>query len=82
MAEVVRRGIELGTFGGTYDPDKVAVLTIGAVDGMSIPLSVADPEITPASAAQDVMAALRERLRRAAEPEAQRPALSARSGGA
>jgi len=63
VADVVRRGIELGTFGGTYDPVKVAVLTIAATDGMGIPLSLADPEITPASAAQDVLAALRELLR-------------------
>jgi hypothetical protein len=33
------------------------------VDGMGIPLSLADPEITAASAAQDVMAALRGVLR-------------------
>jgi len=63
VAQVVRRGIELGTFGGMYDPDQVAVLTIAAADGMGIPLSLADPDITPASAAQDVMAALRELLR-------------------
>ena len=63
VAEVVRRGIELGTFGSKYDPDKIAVLTIAAVDGMGIPLSLADPQITPASAAQDVMAALRDMLR-------------------
>jgi AcrR family transcriptional regulator len=63
VASVVRRGIELGTFGGTYDPDKVAVLTIAAADGMGIPLSLADPDITPASAVQDVLAALRELLR-------------------
>jgi AcrR family transcriptional regulator len=63
VAQVVRRGIELGTFGGTYDPDQVAVLTIAAADGMGIPLSLADPDITPASAARDVMAALRELLR-------------------
>ena len=63
VASVVRRGIELGTFGGTYDPDKVAVLTIAAADGMGIPLSLADPEITPASAVQDVMVALHELLR-------------------
>ena len=62
VAEVVRRGIELGTFGGRYDPDKIAVLTIAAVDGMGIPLSLADPEITAASAAQDVMTALRDML--------------------
>jgi AcrR family transcriptional regulator len=62
VAEVVRRGIESGTFSGKYDPDKIAVLTIAAVDGMGIPLSLADPEITPAGAAQDVMAALRDML--------------------
>jgi AcrR family transcriptional regulator len=63
VAEVVRRGIELGTFGGKYDPDKVAVLTIAAVDGMGIPLSLGDPIITPSGAVQDVLAALRELLR-------------------
>jgi AcrR family transcriptional regulator len=63
VAQVVRRGIELGAFGGAYDPDQVAVLTIAAADGMGIPLSLADPDITPASAVQDVMAALRELLR-------------------
>jgi AcrR family transcriptional regulator len=63
VASVVRRGIELGTFGDTYDPDKVAVLTIAATDGMGIPLSLADPDITPASAVRDVLAALRELLR-------------------
>jgi hypothetical protein len=63
VAQVIRRGIELGTFGGRYDPGQVAELTIAAADGMGIPLSLADPDITPASAAQDVMAALRELLR-------------------
>ncbi len=62
VAEVVRRGIKLGTFGDKYDPDKIAVLTIAAADGMGIPLSLADPEITPAGAVQDVMAALRDML--------------------
>ena len=47
-------------FGGRYDPDTVAVLTIAAADGMGIPLWLADPEITPAGAARDVMAVLRE----------------------
>lgn len=60
---MVRRGIELGTFGGKYDADKVAVLTIAAVDGMGIPLSLGDPEITAPGAVQDVLAALRELLR-------------------
>jgi AcrR family transcriptional regulator len=62
VADVVRRGIELDTFSGKYDPDKIAILTIAAADGMGIPLSLADPQITPASAAQDVMAALRDML--------------------
>ena len=63
VAEVVRRGIELGAFGTAYDPDKVAVLTIAAADGLGIPLSLADPDITPAGAVQDVMAVLRALLR-------------------
>jgi AcrR family transcriptional regulator len=62
VADVVRRGIELGTFSGKYDPDKIAILTIAAADGMGIPLSLADPQITAASAAQDVMTALRDML--------------------
>jgi AcrR family transcriptional regulator len=63
VAQVVRHGIELGTFGTAYDPDKVAVLTIAAADGLGIPLSLADPDITPAGAVQDVMAVLRALLR-------------------
>jgi AcrR family transcriptional regulator len=63
VAQVVRRGIEMGTFGTAYDPDKVAVLTIAAADGLGIPLSLADPDITPAGAVQDVMAVLRALLR-------------------
>jgi AcrR family transcriptional regulator len=46
-----------------YDPDKVAVLAVAAADGMGIPLSLGDPEITAGSAVRDVLAALRELLR-------------------
>jgi len=60
---VVRRGIERGTFSGRYDPDKVAVLTVAAADGMGIPLSLGDPQISARGAVQDVLAALRELLR-------------------
>jgi len=63
VANVVRRGIELGTFGGRHDPDTVAVLAIAVVDGMGIPLSLADPEVTVPGAVQDVLAALRDLLR-------------------
>jgi AcrR family transcriptional regulator len=63
VAQVVRRGVGLGAFGTAYDPDKVAVLTIAAADGLGIPLSLADPDISPAGAVQDVMAVLRALLR-------------------
>ncbi len=64
VASVVRRGIERGVFSGRYDPDKVAVLAVAAADGMGIPLSLGDPEITTSSAVHDVLAVLRELLRR------------------
>jgi AcrR family transcriptional regulator len=63
VADVVRGGVSAGAFGGRYDPDTVAVLTIAAADGMGIPLSLADPEITAAGATRDVMGVLREMLR-------------------
>jgi AcrR family transcriptional regulator len=63
VAQVIRRGFESGAFGGRYDPDQIAVLAIAATDGMGIPLSLADPVITPASATRDVMAMLRDLLR-------------------
>ena len=63
VAEVVRAGVASGAFGDRYDPNTVAVLTIAATDGMGIPLSLADPDITPAGAAQNVMGVLRELLR-------------------
>jgi AcrR family transcriptional regulator len=63
VADVVRDGVSAGVFGGRYDPGTVAVLTIAATDGMGIPLSLADPEITPAGAARNVLGVLRELLR-------------------
>jgi AcrR family transcriptional regulator len=63
VASVVRRGIEQGVFSGRHDPDKVAVLAVAAADGMGIPLSLGDPEITARGAVHDVLAALRELLR-------------------
>ncbi len=47
VADVVRRGTERGVFGGRHDPVKVAVLAIAAVDGIGVPLSLGDPDITP-----------------------------------
>ena len=63
VADVVRHGTEAGTFGSRCDPDQVAVLAIAAADGLGIPLSLADPQITVASAARDVMTMLRALLR-------------------
>ena len=44
-----------------HDAGKVAVLA--AADGMGIPLSLGDPDITAASAVHDAMATLRELFR-------------------
>ena len=63
VAEVVRRGIKRGAFSGRHAPDKVAALVIAAADGLGIPLSLGDPDITAPGAAADVLAALREILR-------------------
>jgi len=63
VADVVRRGVERGTFSGRHDPDRVAVLAIAAPDGLGIPLSLGDPDITAPGAVQYVLAALRELLR-------------------
>jgi AcrR family transcriptional regulator len=63
VAGVVRRGTERGTFSGRHDPDKVAVLAVAAADGLGIPLSLNDPDISAPGAVQDVLAALRALLR-------------------
>ena len=63
VADVIRGGVAAGVFGDRYDADTVAVLTIAATDGMGIPLSLADPDITPEGATQNVMGVLREMLR-------------------
>jgi AcrR family transcriptional regulator len=59
---VVRRGIERGVFSGRYDAGTVAVLAVAAADGMGIPLSLGDPDITAGNAVRDIMATLRELL--------------------
>jgi AcrR family transcriptional regulator len=62
VADVVRRGVERGTFSNRHDPDKVAVLAVAAADGLGIPLSLGDPDISASGAVQDVLAALAELL--------------------
>jgi len=62
VADVVRRGIERGTFSGRYDADKVAVLAVAAADGMGIPLSLGDPDLPAARAGHDTMGTPRDLL--------------------
>lgn len=64
VADVVRRGTERGTFGSRHDADTVAVLAVAAADGLGIPLSLADPGITPADAVRSVLIAVRDLLER------------------
>jgi AcrR family transcriptional regulator len=63
VADSVRHGIEQGRFGAAHPPETVARLAIALVDGMGIPLALADPDLTGPGAVRDVLAALRELLR-------------------
>jgi hypothetical protein len=58
VAGVVRRGAGAGRFAPRLDPERIAVLTIALVDGVGIPLSLGDPQITTHGAVDDVLAAL------------------------
>ena len=58
VAGVVRRGTEAGRFAPRLDPERIAVLTIALVDGVGIPLALADPGITTGSAVENVLSAL------------------------
>ena len=58
VAAAVRAGAASGRFAVRHPPARIAVLTIALVDGVGIPLALGDPELTPAGATADVMAAL------------------------
>ncbi len=58
VADAVRSGTASGRFAVGPPPERIAVLTIALVDGVGIPLALGDPELTPAGATADVMAAL------------------------
>jgi AcrR family transcriptional regulator len=62
VADAVRHGVADGRFGAGHPPETVARLAIALVDGMGIPLALADPDLTGPGAVQDVLAALRELL--------------------
>jgi hypothetical protein len=58
VADAVRLGSETGRFTTTLSPERLAVLTISLVDGLGISLALGDPELTVASAAEDVLTTL------------------------
>ena len=62
VADAVRSGAASGRFAVRHPPARIAVLTIALVDGVGIPLALGDPELTPAGATADVMAALADLL--------------------
>ncbi len=72
VADVIRRGAGSGRFAPRLSPEQIAVLTIALVDGVGIPLTLGDPEITTDGAVRDVLAALEALLSPAAHapPEA------------
>jgi AcrR family transcriptional regulator len=63
VAGVVRRGAEAGRFVPRLDPERIALLTIALVDGVGIPLALADPQIGTKAAVGDVLSALDALLR-------------------
>lgn len=58
VAGAVRSGVSSGRFVTRQSPERVAVLVIALVDGVGIPLALGDPEVTPATAAADILSAL------------------------
>jgi AcrR family transcriptional regulator len=58
VAGAVRLGIETGRFTSTLSPERLAILTIGLVDGLGISLALGDPELTVPAAVEDVLATL------------------------
>ena len=58
VADAVRSGAAGGRFAAGHPPERIAMLTIALVDGVGIPLALGDPELAPAGATADVMAAL------------------------
>ena len=63
VADAVRLGIETGRFTTTLSPERLAILTIGLVDGLGISLALGDPELTVQAAVDDVLTTLAALLR-------------------
>jgi hypothetical protein len=62
VADAVRSGISSGRFSTRHTPEQIAVLTLALIDGVGIPLTLGDPEITPARATADILSTLAELL--------------------
>ncbi len=58
VAGAVQFGTDNGRFTTTLSPQRLAMLTIGLVDGLGISLALGDPELTVATAAHDVLTTL------------------------
>jgi AcrR family transcriptional regulator len=63
ISEVVRGGVTAGRFHPTLDAERVAVLALALLDGLGVPLAVADPVVPPAHAKDIALAALADLLR-------------------
>ncbi|MFD0638373.1 TetR/AcrR family transcriptional regulator [Catenulispora yoronensis] len=58
IAEAVRTGIAAGHFTTAESPDRVATLFLSLLDGLGMPLSLADPAITVDEARDSALGAL------------------------
>lgn len=63
IAEVIRAGVAAGRFGTKMPPERLAVLALALLDGLGVPLAVADPEVPTTEARGAALAALAELLR-------------------
>lgn len=64
ISEAVQDGVTAGVFTTTETPDRVAVIVLSLLDGLGMPLSLADPAVTPAQARESARSALAAVLRR------------------
>jgi AcrR family transcriptional regulator len=63
LAEVITAGADAGRFAPSRSPAETAVVALALLDGLGVPLAVADPAVPPENAAEIALAALAELLR-------------------
>jgi AcrR family transcriptional regulator len=59
LAEAIRRGANSGAFHPVASPEEIAIAILGLTDGIGLPLALADPPVSAASANQTVQLTLR-----------------------